>query len=126
MAHQILIAKDFDFRWTLSEPTVNWDCEGLVDPIVRQMEALKLQCESKGIGCIFLFQKLWGSNGCVYFEAHERWGDAHIIQKMGYVGNEALFNPDERYDENHFLGKGAHRFTQSVGQDLMRILHAEE
>lgn len=126
MAHQVLIAKDFDFRWTLSDPTVNWDCDGLVDPIVRQMEALKLQCESNGIQCIFLFQKLWGSNGCVYFEAHERWGDAHIIQKMGYAGNEDLFNPDERYDENHFLGAGARRFTQSVGQDFIRILHPLE
>lgn len=126
MAHNVMIAKDFDLRRTLEDPMVNWDCAGKVRPILDQMQDLKQHCDREGIHVVFLFQKLWDANGCVYFEARERWGDAHVVEMMGYAGNEDLFRGEEAYDDDHFSTHGAVRFSQRLSGLLNVALKGQE
>ena len=121
--HQIFIAKDFDYRKTLSDPTINWDCQGRVSPILDQMQILFSKCQSKEIRCLFHFQNLWDSNGCIYFSALEKWGSDHVFESMGYSGNEELYDPDDRYDENHLMDSGTKKFTHSFGNKLNLIFN---
>ena len=125
MAHNVMIAKDFDFRRTLEDPMVNWDCAGKVRPILDQMQDLKQHCDREGIHVVFLFQKLWDANGCVYFEARERWGDAHVVEMMGYAGNEDLFQVDEAYDDDQCSGDGAARFSEKLAGVLNATLSGQ-
>ena len=123
MNHQVFIAQDFDYRKTLPDPTINWDCEGRVKPILDQMEILLNKCEKKGIQCIFHFQNLWDTNGCIYYSAIEKWGSHHVFESMGYAGNEELYSKGDRYDETHFLRSGAKKFTKIFGERLNLILN---
>lgn len=122
MAHNLAIAQDFDFRRTLPDPTVNWDCTGRVRPLIDQMQALKTRCDKEGIHVVFLFQKLWDGNGCVYFEAHQRWGDAHVLETMGYQGQEGLFEPGDSYDDDHWMATGARKFSAVLSARLASTL----
>ncbi|MBT6162591.1 MAG: hypothetical protein HOH92_02730 [Crocinitomicaceae bacterium] len=124
--HQIFIAQDFDYRMTLADPTINWDCEGRVNPILDQMEILLNKCESKGIHCLFHFQNLWDTNGCIYFAALEKWGASHVFESMGYAGNEDLFEATDRYDESHLMRSGAKKFTSSFGEKLNLLFNETE
>lgn len=118
LAQQRAIAQDFDLRRTLEDPTVNWECEGRLEPVLAQMQALHHRCEAAGIRCLFHFQKLWDTNGCLYFAALEKWGPDVVIESMGHAGLEALFDPDDRYDESHFLRSGAEKFSRLLGARL--------
>lgn len=119
MDQQVHIAQDFDLRRTLEDPTVNWDCEGRIDPILAQMDALHRRCTANGIQCMFHFQKLWDTNGCLYYAARERWGSDTVIESMGYAGFEDLYEVDDRYDESHFLRSGAEKFTRHLGEMIV-------
>lgn len=123
MNHQVFIAEDFDYRKTLPDPTINWDCDGRVKPILDQMEILLNKCEKNGIKCIFHFQNLWDTNGCIYYSAIEKWGDHHVFESMGYAGNEELYDKENQYDETHFLRPGAKKFTKIFGERLNLILN---
>lgn len=122
MAHNRAIAEDFDLRRTLPDPTVNWDCTGRVRPMIDQMQALKHRCDRAGIHVVFLFQKLWDGNGCVYFEAQERWGDAHVVEMMGYRGQEGLFEPGDSYDDDHWMASGAEKFSVVLSERLASVV----
>lgn len=119
LRQQVSIARDFDLRKTLENPTINWDCEGRIDPILAQMDALHRRCEVNGIRCIFHFQKLWETNGCLYYAALERWGPATVLESMGYAGVESLYHAEDRYDESHFLRSGAMKFTRHLGEMIV-------
>jgi hypothetical protein len=121
--HQVFIAQDFDYRKTLPDPTINWDCDGRVKPILDQMEILLNKCEKNGVQCIFHFQNLWDTNGCIYYSAIEKWGSDHVFESMGYDGNEALYDKGDRYDETHLLRSGAKKFTKIFGESLNLMLN---
>lgn len=126
MAHQVMIAQDFDLRMNLQDPAVNWDCEGRVEPILAQMETLRARCADRGIRCVFHFQKLWDTNGCLYLAAHERWGAGEVIETMGYAQLEDLFDPRDRYDEAHFLRSGAERFSRHFARRLNAAMNTRQ
>lgn len=117
-AHNLGIARDFDYRLTLPDPTVNWDCTGAVRPILDQMAALKSRCDAAGIRVVFVFQKLWDGNGCVYFEALDRWGTCHVVELMGHAAAPDLYDPADAYDDSHFLASGARKYSCRLGDAL--------
>lgn len=121
-AHNEAIARDFDYRLTLEDPMVNWDCVGQVRPVLAQMRALKTRCDARGIRCIFLFQKLWKGNGCVYFAALDEWGPCAVIETMGFADQPDLFDPADSYDDSHFMESGARKYSRHLARKLRETL----
>lgn len=121
-AHNRAIAQDFDLRLTLPDPTIHWDCAGQVRPVLDQMTALKARCDAADIRLIFVFQKLWGANGCIYFEALDKWGDCHVLQFMGEAAAPSLFTATDAYDNGHFLPSGARKYSRHLGRAIHKTL----
>lgn len=118
LAQQIFIAQDFDYRTTLDQPVINWNCDGRVEPIINQMESLHKKCAEKEIQCLFYFQKLWDTNGCIYFAALEKWGSGVVIESMGYENHKELYSKEDRYGEQHLLKSGAEKLSRDIGNQI--------
>ena len=111
---------DFDFRAGQNPPVVSgWTCPRReLDYHLAKMEDLRERAEARGIRCVFLFQMLWGTNGCLYFEAVEKWGDRDVLELMG-TPEEVLRLRQHQYDDVHLTPSGARVVSSLLARKLM-------
>ena len=111
--------QDFDFRVDQDPPAVGgWTCpRGELDYHLAKMEDLREQAAARGIRCVFLFQMLWGTNGCLYFEAVEKWGNRDVLELMG-TPEEAIHLRENQYDDVHLTPSGATVVSRLLARKL--------
>jgi hypothetical protein len=114
-------AADFDFRASgaAPDPCVHWTCppEELAYHLQR-MADVRAAAAARGIRCVFLFQMLWGTNGCLYFEARDRWGAGEVIELMGSNPGAGLHVRPHHYDGAHLTPSGATFISQALATRL--------
>lgn len=112
--------QDFDYRVAQDPPAVGgWTCpRGELDYHLTKMEALREQAEARGIRCVFLFQMLWGTNGCLYFEAVEKWGNRDVLELMG-TPEEVIHVRSNQFDWVHLTPSGARTVSELLARKLM-------
>jgi len=114
-------ARDFDFRASgaAPDPCIHWTCPPAeVGYHLERMAAIREAASEKGIRCVFLFQMLWGTNGCVYFDALHRWGPADVIELMGTAGAGPHASRAHHYDATHLTPSGATLASRALAFQL--------
>lgn len=114
-------ASDFDFRASgaAPDPCIHWTCppEEIAYHLQR-MADIRSAAAARGIRCVFLFQMLWGTNGCLYFEARDRWGTDDVVELMGSDPGEALHEAANHYDATHLTPSGATLISRALAARL--------
>lgn len=115
---------DFDYRASgrASDPNVGWNCPPAeLEWHMKRFAALQDLAQTRGIHLVFLFQKLWGTNGCLYFEALEAFGPDHVVELMGSKGREAMSSQQHWYDHAHLNPSGAAMISEELGERLLSV-----
>lgn len=114
-------AADFDFRASgaAPDPCVYWTCPPAeITYHLERMADLREAAAARGIRCVFLFQMLWATNGCLYFEAVNRWGPEAVIELMGSDPGAALHAAANHYDATHLTPSGATLISRALAGRL--------
>jgi len=114
---------DFDFRNSgkAENPSIGWICpEAEISWHMKRMGELISLAEKREITLVFSFQKLWTTNGCLFFEARTEWGEDHVIQLMGNSDTASMTKRQHWYDQAHLTGSGAALISAQLADKINR------
>jgi hypothetical protein len=113
---------DFRFRAQSETPTSGWTCDRRTDEAIARMRSLIDAGEAKGMRVIFHFQKLWDTNGCVYFRAQEAFGPCHVTESMGWPGEADSLSVADCFDPAHLGPDGAMKWSRHAAARVAEAL----
>ena len=87
---------------------------------MKRMRELISLAEKREITLVFSFQKLWTTNGCLFFEARTEWGEDHVIQLMGNSDTASMTKRQHWYDQAHLTGSGAALISAQLADKINR------
>jgi hypothetical protein len=111
-------ADDFRVRETSEDPTTGWTCDRRTDEAIARMQSLLDAAAAKNIHLIFHFQKLWDTNGCVYFAARKAFGPCHVTESMGWPAAGDTLTADDCFDPAHLAPSGAVKWSRYAAERI--------
>jgi hypothetical protein len=109
---------DFRFRETAEDPTTGWTCDRRTDEAIARMQSLLDAAAAKDIHLIFHFQKLWDTNGCVYFAARKAFGPCHVTESMGWPAAGDTLTANDCFDPAHLAPSGAEKWSRYAAEKI--------